>query len=162
MARKTQQPIDISSLFDQQHSALAKIAEKQQALLQLQHIVSEICPDLPANGWKIANIKQNQLVIEVNNAIWSHRLQFEKNRILQQFQQQLALPISQIKITICPEQSNRYAKTPTAIKAAQNQPTFAKQTPIPAAVSEQLTDLARHAPKGLQQALLRLAKYKKP
>ena len=54
---------------------------KHKLLKKIDSIVRQTCPDLPEDTWQIANIKNETVVIEVRSAIWSQRLQFEKNNI---------------------------------------------------------------------------------
>lgn len=81
MARKSKIPTDMSALFNSTSGTLAQIAAKTNSLTVLSDIVRQICPDLPADVWKIANFRANAIVIEVNSAVWSQRLQFEKMNI---------------------------------------------------------------------------------
>jgi len=81
MARKSKIPTDMSALFNSTSGTLAQIATKTNSLTILSDIVRQICPDLPEDVWKIANFKGKSLVIEVNSAVWSQRLQFERMNI---------------------------------------------------------------------------------
>lgn len=154
MAKKTKKPIDMSALLQSSGGTLAQIASKTNSLTLLADIVSEICPDLPADVWHIANFRQNILVIEVNSSIWSQRLQFERMNISRALSEATDGQMNQLDIKVAPYR-NKTAKTNITNSASQvNRPTNNK---ISQQTAEQLTDLAKSAPPALQKTLQRLA-----
>lgn len=154
MAKKTKKPIDMSALLQSSGGTLAQIASKTNSLTLLADIVSEICPDLPADVWHIANFRQNILVIEVNSSIWSQRLQFERMNISRALSEATDGQMNQLDIKVAPYR-NKTAKTNITNSATQvGRPTNNK---ISQQTAEQLTDLAKSAPPALQKTLQRLA-----
>lgn len=152
MARKSKIPTDMSVLFNSTSGTLAQIATKTNSLTILSDIVREICPDLPEGVWKIANFKKQSLVIEVNSAVWSQRLQFERVNISRELALVTDNQFNQIEIKIVPLRHNMPKKTviPEAINS-----TISKATAI------QLLDIAKKAPDSLRKKLEKLAEHAK-
>ena len=111
MARKSKIPTDMSALFNSTSGTLAQIAAKTNSLTILSDIVRQICPDLPEDVWKIANFKGKSIVIEVNSAVWSQRLQFERMNICRELTQVTENEFNQIEIKITPYRTKIPAKT---------------------------------------------------
>lgn len=154
MYRKTKNPIDVSLLINKTSGTLAQINQKTNFLKQISSIVRQICPDLPVDTWRIGNIKQNVVVIEVVSAVWSQRLQFEKNRIAQTLSQASNGDISQIQIKVTPEFSSQVAQAHSkAVEAKKEKP----KKHLSTSTAEQLKGVAEKAPKSLQEKLLKLA-----
>ncbi len=154
MYRKTKNPIDVSLLINKTSGTLAQINQKTNFLKQISSIVRQICPDLPVDTWRIGNIKQNVVVIEVVSAVWSQRLQFEKNRIAQTLSQASNGDINQIQIKVTPEFSSQVAQAHNkAVEAKQEKP----KKHLSTSTAEQLKEVAEKAPKSLQEKLLKLA-----
>lgn len=150
MARKSRIPTDMSALFNSTSGTLAQIAAKTNSLTVLSDIVRQICPDLPADVWKIANFRSNAIVIEVSSAAWSQRLQFERMNICRELTQVTDNEFNQIEIKITPFR----AKVPekTIIANAIN-------TTISAATAAQLLKVAENAPASLRKKLEKLAAH---
>lgn len=152
MARKSRIPTDMSALFNSTSGTLAQIAAKTNSLTILSDIVRQICPDLPVDVWKIANFKANALIIEVNSAVWSQRLQFERNNICRELTKVTHNEFNQIEIKVTPFRDKVPTKTviPNAINAN-----------ISAATGEQLLKIAETAPESLRRKLEKLAAHAK-
>ena len=152
MARKSRIPTDMSALFNSTSGTLAQIAAKTNSLTILSDIVRQICPDLPADVWKIANFRQNAIVIEVNSAVWSQRLQFERVNICRELVRVTDNEFNQIEIKITPFHTKVFAKTviPDAINST-----------ISASTAEQLLKVAQSAPDSLRKKLEKLASHAK-
>lgn len=152
MARKSKIPTDMSALFNSTSGTLAQIATKTNSLTLLSDIVRKICPDLPGNVWKIANFKGKSLIIEVNSAVWSQRLQFERMNICRELTLVTDNQFNQIEIKIIPLRNNAPKKTviPEAINAT-----------ISSTTAEQLLELAKKAPDSLRKKLEKLASHAK-
>ncbi len=152
MARKSKIPTDMSALFNSTSGTLAQIAAKTNSLTVLSDIVRQICPDLPADVWKIANFKANALVIEVNSAVWSQRLQFERVNICRELIKVTENEFNQIEIKITPFRPKVPEKTviPNAINST-----------ISKATAEQLLKVAQGAPESLRKKLEKLAAHAK-
>ena len=151
MAKKSKQPKDMSALFNSSKGTLAQIASKTNSLTILADIVRQICPDLPANAWHIANFRQTTLVIEVKSAIWSQRLQFERNNICQALVGATNNQFNQIEIKISP-----YRNKASPIKV-DNPAQVNNSKPLSQQTASQLREVAQHAPEKLKKTLERLA-----
>tara|TARA_R110000764_G_scaffold44074_13_gene99154 strand:- start:118 stop:579 length:462 start_codon:yes stop_codon:yes gene_type:complete len=152
MARKSRIPTDMSALFNSTSGTLAQIAAKTNSLTVLSDIVRQICPDLPADVWKIANFKANAIVIEVNSAVWSQRLQFEKVNICRELIKVTDNAYNQVEIKITPFRPKIPEKTiiPNAINST-----------ISAATAAHLLKIAETAPDSLRKKLEKLAAHAK-
>jgi hypothetical protein len=150
MARKSRIPIDMSALFNSTSGTLAQIAVKTNSLTVLSDIVRQICPDLPADVWKIANFRANAIIIEVNSAVWSQRLQFERMNICRELTQVTDNVFNQVEIKITPFRNIVPEKTviPSAINST-----------ISAATAAQLLKIAENAPDSLRKKLEKLASH---
>ena len=152
MARKSRIPTDMSALFNSTSGTLAQIAAKTNSLTVLSDIVRQICPDLPADVWKIANFRANAIVIEVNSAVWSQRLQFERMNICRELTQVTDNVFNQVEIKITPFRNKMPEKTviPNAINST-----------ISAATAAHLLKIAETAPESLRKKLEKLAAHAK-
>ncbi|MBA6342351.1 DUF721 domain-containing protein [Colwellia sp. MB02u-10] len=150
MARKSRIPTDMSALFNSTSGTLAQIAAKTNSLTVLSDIVRQICPDLPADVFKIANFKANAIIIEVKSAVWSQRLQFERMNICRELTQVTNNEFNQIEIKITPFRNKVPEKTviPNAINST-----------ISAATAADLLKIAATAPESLRKKLEKLAAH---
>lgn len=150
MARKSRIPTDMSALFNSTSGTLAQIAAKTNSLTVLSDIVRQICPDLPADVFKIANFKANAIVIEVKSAVWSQRLQFERMNICRELTQVTNNEFNQIEIKITPFRNKVPEKTviPNAINST-----------ISATTAAHLLKIAETAPDSLRKKLEKLAAH---
>lgn len=150
MARKSRIPTDMSALFNSTSGTLAQIAAKTNSLTVLSDIVRQICPDLPADVFKIANFKANAIIIEVKSAVWSQRLQFERMNICRELAQVTNNEFNQIEIKITPFRHKVPEKTviPNAINST-----------ISAATAAHLLKIAATAPESLRKKLEKLAAH---
>ncbi|MBA6329169.1 DUF721 domain-containing protein [Colwellia sp. MB02u-6] len=150
MARKSRIPTDMSALFNSTSGTLAQIAAKTNSLTVLSDIVRQICPDLPADVFKIANFKANAIIIEVKSAVWSQRLQFERMNICRELTQVTNNEFNQIEIKITPFRHKVPEKTviPNAINSK-----------ISAATAADLLKIAATAPESLRKKIEKLAAH---
>jgi hypothetical protein len=116
----------------------------------LSDIVRQICPDLPADVFKIANFKANAIIIEVKSAVWSQRLQFERMNICRELTKVTNNEFNQIEIKITPFRHKVPEKTviPNAINST-----------ISAATAAHLLKIAATAPESLRKKLEKLAAH---
>tara|TARA_R110000744_G_scaffold314213_1_gene421269 strand:+ start:337 stop:798 length:462 start_codon:yes stop_codon:yes gene_type:complete len=150
MARKSRIPTDMSALFNSTSGTLAQITAKTNFLTGLSDIVRQICPDLPEDVWKIANFRANAIVIEVNSAVWSQRLQFERMNICRELCKVTDNEFNQIEIKITPFRHKIPEKTviPNAINST-----------ISASTAAHLLKVAASAPESLRKKLEKLAAH---
>lgn len=153
MARKPKNPTDMSALFNTTSGTLAQIAAKTNSFTILSDIVRQTCPDLPEDVWKIANFRGTSLIIEVNSAVWSQRLQFERMNICRELATQTNNEFSQLEIKVTPHRS-RIPQKPISTSDQSS-------SSISSATAQQLLDVASNAPEGLKQKLKKLAAHAK-
>lgn len=162
MARKSKVPVDMSALLQSSQGTLAQIQEKTNSLTILADIVRQICPDLPADAFKIANFHQSVLVVEVKSPVWGQRLQFERNNICRVLIEQTQGQFQQIEIKVNPN-GHREAKL-----TAQSHSTTRESKPLKtlsddaaAHILNLASNLTHNAPAGLKEKLQRLAELSK-
>jgi len=156
MARRSKTPKDMSTLFNSTTGTLAQIQAKTNSLSLLSDIVRQICPDLPEDAFNIANFVQSTLIIEVKSPVWGQRLQFERNNICKQLNEETQGKFTKIEIKVNPQ---GHRKTPNQkqagyIKSANNKGSVQN---ISTSTASHLLDVAEKAPKGLKEKLQRLA-----
>lgn len=154
MRKKVQQPKLMSALLQSSTGTLAQIAEKTNFLLQLDDIVRQICPDLPADAWKIGNFREETVVIEVKSAVWGQRFQFERNTIARELASISNNQLTKIDIKVSPFKAVTSSSTALDTKT-QKHP---KRCKMSAQTAEQFKAMAESAPTGLREKLLNLAK----
>lgn len=151
MARKNRLPVDMSSVLKSSKGTLAQIKAKTNSLTSIADIVRQICPDLPDDVWKVGNIYENTLVIEVKSSAWSQRFQFEKNNITQILAAETKGVISKLEIKVSPFTHRIMNEKPAPVKTQF----------ISDKTAGQLLDVAKNAPPGLKEKLEKLAKHSK-
>ena len=147
---RTRKPKSVSSLLNKsalQHD-MAKIT-KLNSLLQSylkQHNIQ---------GYRIGNLQNGSLLIELPDATWMMRLQFMRTEILTLLRQQVPA-LMRINIKINPALAKTTKKQPV-----QSQKNIKRADKMPADVAESLLALAEDAEPELQAALRSLAQYAK-
>jgi len=155
MARRPKAPKNMSMLFNSTTGTLAQIQEKTNSLSLLSNIVRQICPDLPEDAFNIANFVQTTLIIEVKSPVWGQRLQFERNNICRQLNEETQGKFTRIEIKVNPQ---GHRQTPNQ-KTYQYIESTSKKTSVQAispTTASHLLDIAEKAPKGLKEKLQRL------
>lgn len=147
MSRKTKSPSDMSALLKSTSGTLAQIQQKTNSLSILSDIVRQTCPDLPEEVWNIANFKGNRVVIEVVSAIWSQRLQFERNKICQKLAEESNNLLNQIEIKVAPYRNKKVEEKVSDKPKKRLSPEAAQQ----------LTQVAESAPDSLRKKIEKLA-----
>jgi len=147
MNRKTKSPSEMSALLKSTSGTLAQIQQKTNSLSILSDIVRQTCPDLPVEVWNIANFKGNKVVIEVVSAIWSQRLQFERNKICQQLSAETNDLLNQIEIKVAPYRNKR----------VEEKLTEKPKKRLSAAAAQHLEHVAESAPDSLKKKIEKLA-----
>ncbi|WP_371373553.1 DUF721 domain-containing protein [Thalassotalea aquiviva] len=150
MKRIVKDPQDLTKLLENASSSLADFSNKTNSLKILTNIVRQICPDLPENAWQIANFHNDLVVIEANSPVWGQRLQFERNNIASQLETQTNGIFNKIEIKINPFTNRR---------APIIKPQTEKLKHMSDASSAQIAEVAKNAPPGLKEKLLKLAQH---
>lgn len=156
MARRPKAPKNMSTLFNSTTGTLAQIKEKTNSLNLLSNIVRQICPDLPEDAFNIANFVQSTLIIEVKSPVWGQRLQFERNNICKQLNDETQGRFTKIDIKVNP-QGHRQTPNQTTYQAIKTTNTNISVQNISTTTASHLLDIAEKAPKGLKEKLQKLA-----
>jgi len=146
----------MSTLFHSTSGTLAQIQVKTNSLSLLSNIVRQICPDLPEDAFNIVNFLQSTLIIEVKSPVWGQRLQFERNNICRQLNDQTQGQFTKIDIKVNPQghRQTPNQKTYEYIESVNNKSSVQN---ISTTTASHLLDIAEKAPKGLKEKLQRLA-----
>jgi len=156
MARRPKSPKNMSTLFNSTTGTLAQIQEKTNSLKLLSDIVRQICPDLPEDAFNIANFVLSTLIIEVKSPVWGQRLQFERNNICRQLNDETQGEFTKIDIKVNPQAHRQTPnqKTYQPIKSVYNKSSVQN---ISTTTAKHLLSIAEKAPKGLKEKLQKLA-----
>ena len=156
MARRPKAPKNMSTLFHSTTGTLAQIQVKTNSLSLLSNIVRQICPDLPEDAFNIVNFVQSTLIIEVKSPVWGQRLQFERNNICRQLNDETQGQFTKIDIKVNPQghRQTPNQKTYEYIESVNNKSSVQN---ISTTTASHLLDIAEKAPKGLKEKLQRLA-----
>jgi len=156
MARRPKAPKNMSTLFNSTTGTLAQIQEKTNSLSLLSDIVRQICPDLPEDAFNIANFVQTTLIIEVKSPVWGQRLQFERNNICRQLNEETQGKFTKIEIKVNP-QGHRQTPNQKTYEYIESASKNISVQNISSTTASNLLDVAKKAPKGLKEKLQRLA-----
>jgi len=151
----------MSALLQTSTGTLAQIQTKTNSLALLSDIVRQICPDLPADAFHIANCRQDTLIIEVKSPVWGQRLQFERNNICKALLAETDGNFQKIQIKINPQGFRQSKAQKTEINQFNLQKlAYPSQTDFiaNAKTAKQFMDIAKNAPKGLKEKLEKLAR----
>lgn len=146
----------MSTLFNSTTGTLAQIKEKTNSLNLLSNIVRQICPDLPEDAFNIANFVQTTLIIEVKSPVWGQRLQFERNNICRQLNDETQGRFTKIDIKVNP-QGHRQTPNQQTYQTIKSVSTNISVQNISITTASHLLDIAEKAPKGLKEKLQKLA-----
>jgi hypothetical protein len=163
MARKSKVPINMSALLQTTTGTLAQIQTKTNSLTALADIVRQICPDLPADAFHIANCRQDTLIIEVKSPVWGQRLQFERNTICNALATNTDGHFKKIAIKVNPQgfRQQRHEiteKTRAQLMQSVVVPEAQSNAVVNEKTAKQFLAIAKNAPKGLKEKLEKLAK----
>jgi len=156
MARRPKVPKNMSSLFNSPTGTLAQIKEKTNSLSLLSRIVRQICPDLPEDAFNIANFVQSTLIIEVKSPVWGQRLQFERNNICQQLNDETQGQFTKIEIKVNPQGHRQTPNQKTYEYVPSASQNISVQN-ISSTTASHLLEVAEKAPKSLKEKLQKLA-----
>jgi len=153
----------MSALLQTTTGTLAQIQTKTNSLTALADIVRQICPDLPADAFHIANCRQDTLIIEVKSPVWGQRLQFERNTICNALSSNTDGHFHRIEIKVNPQgfRQQRHEiteKVRADLKQSVAVPEAQSDTVVNEKAAKQFLDIAKNAPKGLKEKLEKLAK----
>ncbi|NKF52370.1 DUF721 domain-containing protein [Shewanella sp. WXL01] len=137
-------PQDLSSIIHQADE-IPGLAEKAELLANLNHYVKQAVSGPVADQLRVANLRQDVLVIETSSAAWASRINFQKPKLLRQLQAETLPMLTAIEVKINPR---------LAIAA---RPTTVNQSKISSQSAEHIEALADQVEGTLGEKLKRLA-----
>ncbi|AFP84745.1 DUF721 domain-containing protein [secondary endosymbiont of Ctenarytaina eucalypti] len=103
----------IDSLFsnpiETSQESLSKIQHQAIALVQLNHAVNMLLPEILRPWCRVANFRQGLMVLETANASWQMRLRYEEAKLLSTVRIQILPSLSSIDIRINPVLAKKQA-----------------------------------------------------
>ncbi|MTC73701.1 DUF721 domain-containing protein [Providencia sp. wls1919] len=152
------------ALFDVLEESLAKtsntlqtIQRNAKAILKLNRVVKSLLPTEIKPMCRVANYRNNIMVIEVANASWMTRLNYEKMNLTSALRSSILPSLSSIDIRINPDLIRKSKQNSSLNKQSVNQKENRNQRQISTQTAEQLLRLAKKSPKGLKEKFERLA-----
>ena len=152
------------ALFDVLEESLAKtsntlqtIQRNAKAILKLNRVVKSLLPAEIKPMCRVANYRNNIMVIEVANASWMTRLNYERTNLLSALRSSILPSLSSIDIRINPDLIRKSKQNSSLNKQSVNQKENRNQRQISTQTAEQLLRLAEKSPKGLKERFERLA-----
>ncbi|CAG9426486.1 hypothetical protein NVI2019_PEGOAJLN_02633 [Providencia alcalifaciens] len=152
------------ALFDVIEESLAKtsntlqtIQRNAKAILKLNRVVKSLLPAEIKPMCRVANYRNNIMVIEVANASWMTRLNYERTNLLSALRSSILPSLSSIDIRINPDLIRKSKQNSSLNKQSVNQKENRNQRQISTQTAEQLLRLAEKSPKGLKERFERLA-----
>ncbi|HHR6052218.1 TPA: DUF721 domain-containing protein [Providencia alcalifaciens] len=152
------------ALFDVLEESLAKtsntlqtIQRNAKAILKLNRVVKSLLPAEIKPMCRVANYRNNIMVIEVANASWMTRLNYERTNLLSALRSSILPSLSSIDIRINPDLIRKSKQNSSLNKQSVNQKENRNQRQISTQTAEQLLRLAEKSPKGLKEKFERLA-----
>lgn len=152
------------ALFDVLEESLAKtsntlqtIQRNAKAILKLNRVVKSLLPAEIKPMCRVANYRNNIMVIEVANASWMTRLNYERTNLLSALRSSILPSLSSIDIRINPDLIRKSKQNSSLNKQSVNQKENRNQRQISRQTAEQLLRLAEKSPKGLKERFERLA-----
>lgn len=137
-------PQDLSKLLHQS-STIPELAEKAELLLHLDHYVKQMLSGPVTEQLKVANLRQGILVIETTSAAWAARINFQKNKLLQQLRAETLPMLTAIEVKVNPGLAMYEPKS----QVVQNE--------LSETAASHIDALAQHVDGELGQKLKRLA-----
>lgn len=152
------------ALFDVLEESLANtsntlqtIQRNAKAILKLNRVVKSLLPAEIKPMCRVANYRNNIMVIEVANASWMTRLNYEKMNLTSALRSSILPSLSSIDIRINPDLIRKSKQNSSLNKQSVNQKENRNQRQISTQTAEQLLRLAKKSPKGLKEKFERLA-----
>ncbi|MCL1115191.1 MULTISPECIES: DUF721 domain-containing protein [Shewanella] len=137
-------PQDLSNLVHLS-GRLPELAEKAELLNNLNKYVKQILNGPVAEQLKVANLRQGVLVIDTTSAAWAARINFQKQKLLQQLQMDTLPMLTAIEVKVNPG------------LALTKPPVNTNQNAISTTAAQHIEALAEHVEGTLGEKLKRLA-----
>ncbi|AFH92649.1 TPA: DUF721 domain-containing protein [Providencia stuartii] len=152
------------ALFDVLEESLAKtrsplltIQRNAIAINKLNKAVKALLPSELKPMCRVANYRNCILVIEVANASWMTRLNYEKLQLLSALRNSILPSLSSIDIRINPVLMRKKAENSSLNNQTAKTAQVANKRKISTETAKQLLHLAENSPKRLKERLERLA-----
>ncbi len=137
-------PQDLSQLLTVS-GRLPELKEKAELLLRLDQVVKQQLSDPLVAHIKVANFRQDRLIIEVSSSAWAARLNFQKSHLLLKLQSEALPMLTVIDVKVNPRMQSRTPKS---------EPSYAQ---LSVTAASHIEALAEHTEGSLGQKLKRLA-----
>lgn len=147
---RTRQPKSVSSLLNK-----SGLQHDMALLTKLNSLLQRYLKQHNIQGYRIGNLQNGSLLIEIPDATWMMRLQFIRTELLTLLRQQVPALV-RINIKVNPALSKTTKK-----QHLQPKKNIKRAEKMPADVADSLLALAEDAEPELQAALRSLAKYSK-
>ncbi len=156
MAKDRFAPKPLESLLGKYQGRLGQIAQKSESIQDYQGILEMAIGAKIAPKCRVANVRDDVLIIETASGAITTTLNYVKMDILSTFRQNGLPGLVQVKVVTNPELIKKAApQKPLAPRKAMSQKTqeaiLAVAQNAPASLQEKLTRLARHADKQAQK-----------
>ncbi|MGL5952965.1 MULTISPECIES: DUF721 domain-containing protein [Providencia] len=138
-------------------NTLQTIQRNAKAILKLNQVVKNLLPAEIKPMCRVANYRNNIMVLEVANASWMTRLNYEKLNLLSALRTSILPSLSSIDIRINPDLIRKTKQNSSLNKQSVSTKTNRNQRQISVQTAEQLLKLAERSPKGLKERFERLA-----
>ncbi|MDD9341601.1 DUF721 domain-containing protein [Providencia heimbachae] len=152
------------ALFDVLDESLAKsssplqlIQRNAKAIIKLNKAVKSLLPTEIKPMCRVANYRNNIIVIEVANASWMTRLNYEKINLLSALRTSILPSLSSIDIRINPDLMRKTKQNSSMNKQTVSTKQNMSERRISIETAQQLLRLAQRSPKGLKERFERLA-----
>lgn len=152
------------ALFDVLEESLAKTPNSLQAIqrnakviLKLNKAVKNLLPTEIKPMCRVANYRNNIIIIEVANASWMTRLNYEKITLLSALRTSILPSLSSIDIRINPDLVRKSKQNSSLNKQTVSSVQNSRERQISLETAKQLLKLAKRSPKGLKERFERLA-----
>ncbi len=137
-------PQDLSQLLTVS-GRLPELKEKAELLLRLNHLVKQQLSGPVIEQIKVANFRQDTLIIEVSSSTWAARLNFQKINLLHKLQREALPMLTAIDVKVNPRMQSY---------TSNSEPVYAK---LSLTAASHIEALAEHTEGSLRQKLKRLA-----
>lgn len=155
MAKNRYSPKQLDELLGKWSSKITRFSDKLTHLESFQNILNIALGPVISKKCRVANYRDSILIIEAASTTLATRLNYLKMDILSEFRKAGLVECSQVKIITNPEVQQRLGirEIGSNKNYAISKKKMSKET------AEQLNELAKNAPKGLQEKLLKLASH---
>lgn len=121
------QPEHINSIC-QHNKMLAKLAQHAQLIEKLNHTLHQALPLQFSAHCRLANIKNQTLIIHTDNASFASLIRFQVPTLCKTFSAQLKMPVNNIEVKVRPDISHERAVETSTTLLPKSAATALQQT----------------------------------